>query len=70
MREHNLKGASVPQLAGRESGKKSGDAKETRDYFLPLCFLVCKERGLRALLKGAPEMGPSHGYQHGPQRRA
>ena len=26
MREHSLKGASVPQLAGRESGKKSGPA--------------------------------------------
>ena len=24
--EHSLKGASVPQLAGRESGKKSGTA--------------------------------------------
>ena len=25
-REHSLKGASAPQLAGRESGKKSGPA--------------------------------------------
>ena len=25
-REHSLKGASAPQLAGRESGKKSGTA--------------------------------------------
>ena len=48
LREHSLKGASVPQLAGRESGKKSGDAKEARDFFLPLCFLVPEERGLRA----------------------
>ena len=39
-----LTGASVPQLAGRESGKKSGTAKEARDH----CFEVCKERGFRA----------------------
>ena len=26
LREHSLKGASVPQLAGRESGKRSGTA--------------------------------------------
>ena len=26
LREHSLKGASVPQLARRESGKKSGTA--------------------------------------------
>ena len=26
LHEHSLKGASVPQLAGRESGKKSGTA--------------------------------------------
>ena len=69
-REHSLKGASLPQLAGRESGKKSGAAEEERDFFLPLYFLVREERGLRAPLKGAPEMGASRGYQHGPQRRA
>ena len=69
-REHSLKGASAPQLARRESGKQSGAAKETRDFFLPLCFLVHEERGLRAPLKGAPETGTSHGYQRGPQRRA
>ena len=69
-REHSLKGASTPQLAGRESGKKSGAAEEARDFFLPLCFLVREERGLRALLKGAPETGMSRGYQCGPQRRA
>ena len=28
LRENSLKGASVPQLAGRESGKKSGTAQE------------------------------------------
>ena len=35
----------------------SGAAEEARDFFLPLCSLVLKERGLRALLKGAPETG-------------
>ena len=69
-REHSLKGASVPQLARRESGKKSGAAEETRDFFLPLCFLVREERGFRAPRKGAPETGASRGYQRGPQRRA
>ena len=66
LREHNLKGASAPQLAGRESRKKYGPAKESRDH----CFLVREERGFRALLKGAPETGASRGYQRGPQRRA
>ena len=28
LHEHSLKGASVPQLAGRESGEKSGPAEE------------------------------------------
>ena len=70
LREHSLKGASVPQPAGRESGKKSEAAEETRDFFLPLCFLVREEWGLRAPLKGAPEMGASCGYQCGPQRQA
>ena len=36
LREHSLKGASAPQLAGRESGKNSGAAEEARDIFLPL----------------------------------
>ena len=54
LREHSLKGASVPQLAGRESGKKSGAAEEARDFLLPLCFLVLEDRGLREPLKGAP----------------
>ena len=36
MHEHGLKGASVPQLAGRESGERSGAADEARDFFLPL----------------------------------
>ena len=44
LREHSLKGASAPWLAGRESGKKSGAAEEARDFFLPLCFLVREER--------------------------
>ena len=70
LREHSLKGASEPQLARRESVKKSGAAEEARDFSLPVCFLVRKEGGLRAPLKGAPEMGASRSYQHGPQRRA
>ena len=44
LHEHSLKGASAPQLAGRESGKKSGAAEEARDHR----FLVHKERGFRA----------------------
>ena len=69
-REHSLKGASAPQLAGRKSGKKSGTAEQARDFFLPLCFVVREERGLRAPLKRAPETGESCGDQHGPQRWA
>ena len=30
--EHSLKGASAPQLARRESGKKSGPAKEAKNH--------------------------------------
>ena len=70
LREHSLKGASAPQLARNESGKKSGAAEEAREFFLPLCFLLWEERGIRTPLKGAPEMGASLGYQHGTQRRA
>ena len=74
LREHSLKGASVPQLAGRESRKKTGPAREARD----LCFGVCKARRFfpsvpakgRALPKQAPEMSASRGYQLGPQRWA
>ena len=47
LREHSLKGASVPQLAARESGKKSGAAYGARDH----CFRVQEERGFRALPK-------------------
>ena len=65
-REHSLKGASAPRLAGRESRKKSGAAEEARDH----CFRVPKDRGSRAPPKRAPETGVSCGYQHGPQRRA
>ena len=68
-REHSLKRASAPRLAWRESGKRSGAAKEAGDFFLPLYFLV-RERGFRAPLKGAPETGASRGYQRGHQRRA
>ena len=59
-------GASVPQLAGRESGKRSGAAEEVGDH----CFRVRKERGFRAPPKWALEMGASQGYQRRPQRRA
>ena len=73
-REHSLKGACVPQLAGRETGKKSGLAEEARDH----CFGVHEDRGFlphlptegRTPPKQAPETGASHGYQLGPQRRA
>ena len=64
--EHSLKGASAPQLAGRESGKKSGPAEQARDH----CFGVRKERGFRAAPKRPPEMGVSRGYQRRPHRRA
>ena len=66
LREHSLKGASVPQLAGRESGKMSGIASEARDH----CFGVHEERRFRAPPKRAPERDASHGYQRGPQRWA
>ena len=60
----------APQLAGRESRKKSVAAEEARDFFLPLCFTARKERGFRAPPKRTPETGASHSNQHGPQRRA
>ena len=66
LREHSLKGASMPQLAGRESGKKSGTAEEARDH----CYRVWEERGFRAPPKRAPEMGPGRGYQRGHRRWA
>ena len=64
LHEHSLKEASAPQLARRESGKRSGAAKEARDH----CLGVHKERGFiprvptegRALPKQAPEIGTSH----------
>ena len=62
--------ARASMLAGRESGKKSAAAEEARDFFLPLCFTVRKERGFRAPPKRTPETGASHGYQRGPQRQA
>ena len=49
LHEDSLKGTSVPQLAGRESGKKSGPAEEARDH----CFWVQEERGF--LLHAPPE---------------
>ena len=60
-REHSLQEVSAPRLAGRESGEMSGPAEEARDFFFPLCFLVREEKGLRTLLKGAPETGASRG---------
>ena len=69
-REHSMKGASAPRLAGRESRKRSGAAEEARDFFLPLCFLVREERGFRAPPKRTPETGASCGDQRRPQRRA
>ena len=74
LREHSLKGASAPQLAGRESGKKSGAAEEARDH----CFSVHEEKGFlprvptegRAPPKRSPETGTSHSYQLVPQRWA
>ena len=59
-------GASAPQLAGRESRKKSAAAEEARGH----CFRVREERGFRAPPKRAPETGRSRGYQRGPQRWA
>ena len=63
-------GVSAPQLAWRESGKKSADAEDARDFFLPLCFAARKERGFRAPPKRTPETGARRGYQRGPQRQA
>ena len=70
LRENSLKGAGAPQLARRESRKMYGTAEGARDFFLPLCFLVHKERGLRLPHKRAPQTGASRGYQCGPQRGA
>ena len=60
LREHSLKGASAPQLAGRESRKKSGPAEEVRDH----CFRVHEKAEHhpsptegRALCKRAAETG-------------
>ena len=46
-RRERPEGASVPQLAGRESGKSSAAAEEAREH----CFGVHKERGFRELPK-------------------
>ena len=59
-RKHSLKGASAPQLARRESRKKSGAAEEARDH----CFGVRREKGFRAPCKQVPETGASHSCQH------
>ena len=47
MREHSLKGASAPRLAGRESGKKSGAAEETRDCLASL-FPGARGEGIKS----------------------
>ena len=70
LREHSVKGACAPQLAGSVSRRRSGAAEEARDFSWPLCFVVHKERGLRAPPKRAPETGASRGYQRGPQIQA
>ena len=51
----------MPQLARRESGKKSGPVLEAGDH----CFGVSEERGFRAPPKQAPEVGTRRGYQRG-----
>ena len=56
LREHSLKGASAPQLTGRESGKKCGAAEEARDFFLPLCFLVRGEGIQSSRDRGKPRL--------------
>ena len=61
-REHSLKGASAPQLAGRESRKRSGPDEEARDFFLPLNHLSSSTRKQRVPPKRAPEKGASRGY--------
>ena len=74
LHEESLKGASAPQLAGTESGKRSGPAWEARDH----CFGVREERGFllhvptegRTPPKQAPEMGVSCSYHLGLQRQA
>ena len=50
--------------------KKSAAAEDARDFFLPLCFAVRKERGFRAPPKQTPEAGASRGYQRASQRWA
>ena len=42
LQEHSQTGVSAPRLAGSVSGEKYGTAKEARDFFLPLCFMVRK----------------------------
>ena len=73
LHEHSLKGASAPQLAGRES-RKTLDLPKARDH----CFGVQEESGFlpclptegRTLPKQVPEMGTSRSYQLRPQRQA
>ena len=72
--EDSLKGASAPQLAGRESGKMSGPAGEARKHCLGVHeergFLLCVPTDNRAPPKQTPETGANCGYHLGPQRQA
>ena len=69
----SLKGAITPQLARRQSGRKSRPAKQARDH----SFRVCEERGFlphvptegRAPPKQAPEMGVSRSFSSDPRDR-
>ena len=69
LHENSLKGLAHHSYPGGSPGK-SLQLPKRQETFLPLCFMVRKERGVRAPPKRAPEMGTSRGYQHGPQRRA
>ena len=74
LHEDSLKGASAPQLTGRESGEMSGTALEARDHRFGVHeergFLFCVPTDGRAPPKQSPEMGTSRNYHLGPQRRA
>ena len=74
LREDNLKGASAPQLARRETRNKSGPAEEARDHNFRVHkekgFLLCVPTDGRAPPKRVPETGASHSYHLAPQRQA
>ena len=64
--EHSLKGISVPQLAGRESGKKIWSCRRGKRQL----FQSAWEEGIQSTAKRAPEMGTSFSYQHRHQGQA